>query len=165
MNTVYLGLGANLGRPARQLREALDTLAGWPRVRRLRASSLYRTPPWGLTAQPDFINAVAALETDLPPLQLLEDLQQLEAGAGRIREGERWGPRTLDLDILHIEGLTRSAPDLILPHPRIAQRAFVLLPLHELAPQLELPGQGRVRDLLAAVDASGCERLQGPDPD
>ncbi|MHC1481170.1 2-amino-4-hydroxy-6-hydroxymethyldihydropteridine diphosphokinase [Frateuria aurantia] len=162
MNTVYVGLGANLGHPAQQLRQACAALSARDGVRVVKTSSLYRTAPWGVSDQPDFINAVVALETALAPEVLLAGLQQIEAAAGRVRTGERWGPRTLDLDILHVVGVTRTESDLVLPHPRIPERAFVLLPLHELAPGLELPGQGRVSDLLAAVAIDGCRRLDGP---
>lgn len=165
MSKVYVGLGANLGRPVRQLRQALTQISAWPQLHGLRVSSFYRTPPWGLSGQPDFINAVAELDTDWAPDRLLAELQRIETEAGRVRLGERWGPRTLDLDILHVEGLCRSDPDLTLPHPRIAERAFVLLPLSELTPELELPGQGEVRTLLAAVDTSGCQRLEAAEPD
>jgi 2-amino-4-hydroxy-6-hydroxymethyldihydropteridine diphosphokinase len=109
--------------------------------------------------QPPFLNAAVRLDTGLPPLELLDALLGIECAAGRVREGERWGPRTLDLDLLHVEGERSDDPRLILPHPRIAERAFVLLPLNDLAPALEIPGQGRVAELLSALDHSGCEAL------
>jgi 2-amino-4-hydroxy-6-hydroxymethyldihydropteridine diphosphokinase len=119
-------------------------------------SRFYRTPPWGLLEQPPFLNAAAELETAHGPHELLDALLQIERDAGRVRDGERWGPRTLDLDLLHMDGVALHDERLTLPHPRIAERAFVLLPLAELAPDLELPGQGRVGALLAASDSAGC---------
>jgi 2-amino-4-hydroxy-6-hydroxymethyldihydropteridine diphosphokinase len=109
--------------------------------------------------QPDFLNAVVVLETPLLPHDLLDALLGIERDAGRERGGERWGPRTLDLDLLHVDGKTVSDERLTLPHPHIAERAFVLLPLSELSPDLEIPGRGRVVDLLRSVDTQGCEVL------
>jgi len=162
MTLAYVALGGNLGDPRRQLEDALAALARLPSTRLLARSRLYRTPPWGVTAQPPFLNAAAALDTALAPHALLDALLGIERRAGRTREGERWGPRTLDLDLLHMDGVVLRGERLTLPHPRIAGRAFVLLPLAELAPQLELPGQGRVDALLAAADATGCEPLLEP---
>jgi len=130
-----------------------------PQTRLLDRSPLYLTPPWGVLDQPAFINAVARIDTLLSPHDLLDALLGIERAAGRVRDGERWGPRTLDLDVLHMEGVALSDDRLTLPHPRIAERAFVLLPLSELAPDLLLQGQGKVADLLAATDTKGCERL------
>jgi 2-amino-4-hydroxy-6-hydroxymethyldihydropteridine diphosphokinase len=110
---------------------------------------------------PPFINAVAELETTLSPDALLQHLLAIEQRAGRVR-AERNGPRTLDLDLLHVEGVRRHDLALTLPHPRLAERAFVLLPLADIAPDLRLPGQGSVTELLARVDAAGCERLLAP---
>ena len=125
----------------------------------LARSPLYLTPPWGVLEQPPFVNAVAKLETALAPHDLLDALLAIERAAGRVRDGERWGPRTLDLDILHVDGVVLDDERVTLPHPRIHERAFVLVPLNDLAPGLQLPGQGRVADLLAALDATGLERL------
>jgi 2-amino-4-hydroxy-6-hydroxymethyldihydropteridine diphosphokinase len=122
-------------------------------------SRIYRTPPWGVTDQPDFLNAVVALETPLPPHDLLNALLGIERAAGRQRNGERWGPRTLDLDLLHVAGQTINDERLTLPHPHIADRAFVLLPLNDVAPELDIPGQGKVVELLRNVDAQGCTAL------
>jgi 2-amino-4-hydroxy-6-hydroxymethyldihydropteridine diphosphokinase len=152
----YIGLGSNLDDPARQLRRALETLAQLPDTRLLAQSRLYRTPPWGMLEQPDFVNAVAELDTGLTPRQLLDALLRIEHAAGRVRADERWGPRVLDLDLLHMDGIQQHDANLSLPHPRIAERAFVLLPLAELAPTLHLPGQGVVADLLTAVDHADC---------
>jgi 2-amino-4-hydroxy-6-hydroxymethyldihydropteridine diphosphokinase len=161
MTLAYVALGSNLGDPCQQVLDALAALAELPGTSVLRHSPLYRTPPWGVLDQPPFINAVAELETTLSPEALLQHLLAIEQRAGRVR-GERNGPRTLDLDLLHVDGVCRDDPPLTLPHPRLAERAFVLLPLADLAPDLHLPGQGRVAELLARVDPAGCERLLAP---
>lgn len=161
MTRAFVALGGNLGDVPQTLRRALDALAALPCTRLVAHSRFYRTPPWGVAEQPPFTNAAAELETTLTPHRLLDALLRIERDAGRIRAGERWGPRTLDLDILHVDGEVRHDERLTLPHPRIAERAFVLLPLAELAPDLELPGQGRVDALLAMTDTTGCEPLPG----
>ncbi|KRE89635.1 2-amino-4-hydroxy-6-hydroxymethyldihydropteridine pyrophosphokinase [Frateuria sp. Soil773] len=158
MTRAYVALGSNLGDPRRQLLDAMDALAGLPGTELRARSRLYLTPPWGVLEQPPFVNAAVQLDTELPPHELLDALLAIERRAGRVR-AERNGPRTLDLDLLHVEGVGMDDERLILPHPRIGERAFVLLPLHDLAPDLLLPGQGRVADLLAAVDTSGCTLL------
>lgn len=156
MTRAFVALGGNLGDTRAFLQLALERLERLPGSRLLAHSRFYRTPPWGMRAQPAFLNAAAMLDTALAPHALLDALLEIERAAGRVREGERWGPRTLDLDLLHMDGVLLSGPRLTLPHPRIAERAFVLLPLAELAPDLELPGQGRVDALLAAADTDGC---------
>ncbi|WP_458071834.1 2-amino-4-hydroxy-6-hydroxymethyldihydropteridine diphosphokinase [Rhodanobacter sp. BL-MT-08] len=158
MTLAYVALGSNLGDSRQQVVAAMDALDGLPVTRVLRRSPLYLTAPWGVLEQPPFINAVVALYTELLPEPLLDALLQIESNAGRVR-AKRNGPRTLDLDLLHMDGVTRHDEQLILPHPRIAERAFVLLPLFDIAPTLEIPGQGTVRALLEQLDASGCERL------
>jgi 2-amino-4-hydroxy-6-hydroxymethyldihydropteridine diphosphokinase len=155
----YVALGSNLGDSQQQLVDAIHALAALPHTRLLARSHIYRTPPWGVHDQPDFLNAVVVLETPLLPHDLLDAMLEIERAAGRERNGERWGPRTLDLDLLHVAGKTVNDERLSLPHPHISERAFVLLPLNELAPDLEIPGQGRVADLLRAVDTQGCELL------
>jgi 2-amino-4-hydroxy-6-hydroxymethyldihydropteridine diphosphokinase len=155
----YIALGSNLGDPRQHLLDAIAALARLPGSRLLAQSHFYRTPPWGVREQPPFINAAALLQTTLAPHQLLDALLSIERAAGRVRAGERWGPRTLDLDLLHMDDVTLHDERLTLPHPRIAERAFVLLPLNDLAPGLLLPGQGRVAELLAAADVGGCEPL------
>jgi 2-amino-4-hydroxy-6-hydroxymethyldihydropteridine diphosphokinase len=155
----YVALGSNLGDSQQQLLHAIVALASLPHTHLLGRSHVYRTPPWGVHDQPDFLNAVVALETSLAPHDLLDALLEIERAAGRERNGERWGPRILDLDLLHVAGETVSDERLTLPHPHISERAFVLLPLNDLAPELEIPGQGRVTDLLRAVDTQGCELL------
>ena len=159
MTVAFIALGSNLGDAQGQVLGALGALDALPQTRLLARSSLYRTPPWGVLDQPAFVNAVAQIDTALTPHELLDALLKVERDAGRVRDGERWGPRTLDLDVLHMEGVALSDDRLTLPHPRMAERAFVLLPLNDLAPALVLPGQGKVSDLLAAMDTTGCERL------
>jgi 2-amino-4-hydroxy-6-hydroxymethyldihydropteridine diphosphokinase len=155
----FIALGSNLGDARAQVLGGFDALARLPGTRLLARSPLYLTPPWGMLEQPAFINAAAHIDTALSPHELLDALLAIERAAGRVRDGERWGPRTLDLDVLHLDGVIVSDERLTLPHPRINERAFVLLPLHDLAPDLQLPGQGRVADLLACLDTAGCERL------
>ncbi|WP_266182744.1 2-amino-4-hydroxy-6-hydroxymethyldihydropteridine diphosphokinase [Dyella humicola] len=159
MTEAFIALGSNLGDARAQVLSAFDALASLPGTQLIARSQLYRTPPWGVLDQPSFVNAVALVETTLAPHELLNALLAIERAAGRVRDGERWGPRTLDLDVLHMDAMVMSDERLSLPHPRIHERAFVLLPLHDLAPDLVLPGQGRVMDLLAALDVAGCERL------
>ena len=155
----WIGLGANLGDPVAQVRDALRDLDAIEATRLVRASSLYRSAPWGDIEQPAFVNAVAEVETRLAPRELLDALLAIEQRRGRIRDGRRWGPRRLDLDLL-VHGDRRMAEDgLVLPHPHLAERAFVLMPLAEIAPGLHVPGVGIVADLLARIDATPCERL------
>ncbi|WP_063671278.1 2-amino-4-hydroxy-6-hydroxymethyldihydropteridine diphosphokinase [Dyella thiooxydans] len=153
----YVALGSNLGDSRATLVGATEALAALPGSRLAGISRIYRTPPWGRRDQPDFLNAVVCLRTSLPPHDLLDALMAIERRFGRTRDDERWGPRTLDLDLLHVDGVVLDEPQLTLPHPRMGERAFVLLPLADLAPELELPGQGRVAELLRRVDAGGCE--------
>lgn len=148
-----------MGDARARLRGAFDALARIPSTRLLRQSHLYRTPPWGIADQPAFINAVAELETRLVPRELLDALLAIERANGRRRGTERWGPRTLDLDLLVYGDLSCEEPGLTLPHPRIGERAFVLMPLAEIAADLRIPGTGTVRELLARVDTAGCEPL------
>lgn len=140
----YVGLGSNLGRPVRQLESALDRLASLQSTRLVARSAFYRSAPFGGIEQPDFVNAVAALLTQLGPPDLLEALLAIEQQHGRTRDGAHWGPRTLDLDLLAHGSSRLEGPDLTLPHPGIAERNFVLLPLQEVAPELVLPGLGRI---------------------
>jgi len=155
----YVALGSNLDDPVAQVARAMDALGELPDTRLVLRSSLYRSRPFGPVEQPDFVNAVAGLLTALEPARLLQCLQATETRLGRKRPVVRWGPRRIDLDLL-VHGGTRIAqPDLTVPHPGIAERAFVLVPLAEIAPDLLVPGAGSVRDLLARVDSSGVERL------
>lgn len=161
MTLAYVALGSNLGNPRQQLLDAMDALANLPDTRLLQRSSLYRTPPWGVLRQPPFINAAVELDTGLSPHALLDALLAIEQQAGRVR-AERNGPRTLDLDLLHVDGVQLDDTRLTLPHPRMAERAFVLLPLRDIAPGLPLPGQSTVAEQLARLDLAGCERLAPP---
>jgi 2-amino-4-hydroxy-6-hydroxymethyldihydropteridine diphosphokinase len=153
----YVALGANLGDPPAQLRAALAQLARAPGVELGAVSAFYRTPPLGPPGQPDYCNAACRLDTTLEPEALLDLLQAIETRAGRVRTAEQWGARLLDLDLLHVEGITLQTPRLILPHPRLHERAFVLVPLAQIAPELAIPGRGTVAALAAAVDRSGVE--------
>lgn len=154
-----IGLGSNLDHPERQVRMALQALAELPHSHVASVSSLYLTPPMGPAGQPDYVNAVAVLDTALPALALLDALQHIEAAQGRTRSGERWGPRTLDLDLLLYGDEVIDHPRLSVPHPGIALRAFVLLPLAEAAPDVKLPDGRAVAALAAGCDAGGVRRL------
>lgn len=149
MIRAYIALGSNLGDPAATVEAAIDALAALRGSLLKGFSSLYRTAPVGLRHQPDFINAVAALDTRLSADELLDELFALEARFGRQR-GVRNAPRTLDLDLLLFGDLTSNDPRLTLPHPRMHERAFVLAPLTEIAPDISLPGKGPAADLLLA---------------
>ncbi len=144
--SAYVALGSNLADPVQQLERAFDALAGLPETSLVARSSLYRSAPFGPVAQPDFINAVVALRTSLGARALLDRLQAIERSQGRERE-ERWGPRTLDLDLLVYGAEVIDEPWLTVPHPGIVERNFVLLPLKEIAPDLVIPGTGRVADI------------------
>ena len=159
--TAYVGLGSNLGGPARdahaQVLAAIEELAGLPRTRLVARSSLYRSAPVGYLSQPDFVNAVVRLETGLAPGELLDALLALEQRHGRERSF-RDAPRTLDLDLLLHGAASISSERLTLPHPRMHQRAFVLAPLVEIAPDVAIPGRGRAAELLRACGAQGVRR-------
>ncbi len=158
----YIGLGGNLGDVPQVLREAAERLAVLPHTTGMRLSSLYRTPAWGRTAQPDFVNAVAVLDTTLAPMDLLDALLGIELGFGRRRTddaGDHWGPRTLDLDLLLYGDAVITLPGLTVPHPRLHQRAFALVPLLELDADIVIPRRGAASDALAAVDRAGIEAL------
>lgn len=155
----YVALGSNLDDPQRQVERAFDALAGLPRCRLMLRSACYRSRPFGPVAQPDFVNAVAGLLTQLDAATLLQELKALEAALGRAAPTVRWGPRRIDLDLL-VHGTTqRQDPHLHVPHPGLAERAFVLAPLCDVSPGLLVPGVGRVRDLLARLDLEGLERI------
>jgi 2-amino-4-hydroxy-6-hydroxymethyldihydropteridine diphosphokinase len=153
MVTAYVGLGSNLAEPGEQVERALRELNALPRTRLAARSRLYRTAPWGGIAQPDYINAVAELETSLDPHGLMHSLLDIEHHCGRRRDGQRNGPRVLDLDLLLYGDLCHIDAALEVPHPRLHERAFVLVPLAEIASDLIVPGRGVVRNLLARIDA------------
>jgi 2-amino-4-hydroxy-6-hydroxymethyldihydropteridine diphosphokinase len=158
----YIGLGSNLGDPIAQAQQAIASLRQLPESRLLACSSLYRSAPVlqaGMPPQPDYINAVAVLETCLPPHSLLDQLQQIEAAQGRQRGDERWLPRTLDLDILLYGQWTCAEACLTVPHPRLTERLFVLYPLYECAPDLVLPDGRRLRDILQQCPPQEITRL------
>jgi 2-amino-4-hydroxy-6-hydroxymethyldihydropteridine diphosphokinase len=156
--TAFIALGANLNRPARQIQTALAELARLPDSRLVHASGLYRSAAAGYPDQPDYINAVARLRTALEPHALLDALLDIEHRHGRERTFKN-APRTLDLDILLYNGLVIDHPGLHLPHPRMHERAFVMAPLAEIAPDCLIPGRGRCQDLHAGLDPAGVQRL------
>ncbi|AZZ44335.1 2-amino-4-hydroxy-6-hydroxymethyldihydropteridine diphosphokinase [Pseudomonadaceae bacterium SI-3] len=163
MERVYIGLGSNLAEPRQQLRGALDALARIPNSQLAVVSSLYLSDPLGPADQPRYNNAVAALDTSLSPLALLDALQAIELAQGRERKAERWGPRTLDLDILLFGNRLISEPRLTVPHYHMHARAFVLYPLAEIAPaELKLADGRSLVELLAACPFEGLERLRDP---
>jgi 2-amino-4-hydroxy-6-hydroxymethyldihydropteridine diphosphokinase len=159
MATVYIGLGSNLQNPVQQVKYALSALAGLPQTQLLSHSSLYRNPPLGGYQQPDYVNAVAGLITQLIPYSLLDILQDLENKQGRIRSGERWGARTLDLDILLYDNLQFQEARLTLPHLGLYERAFVLYPLYECAPHLILPNGEALERVVQRCSLNGLYRI------
>jgi 2-amino-4-hydroxy-6-hydroxymethyldihydropteridine diphosphokinase len=156
--TAYVGVGSNQGDPRAQVLQALDELAGLPGSRLVARSPLYRSAPLQAPGQPDFINAVAAVETGLSAARLLEELQALERRHGRERPYAN-APRTLDLDLLLFGDTALSSPVLTIPHPRMHERAFVLCPLLDLEPRAEVPGHGSARALLRACATQVLERI------
>ncbi len=156
---VYIGLGSNLEKPVDQIISARSAIKHLQDVQEIAFSSLYRSPPMGPKDQPDYINAVMAINTTLEPLDLLRKLQQIENQHGRVRKDQRWAARTLDLDILLYSNQQIDHPDLKVPHYGMADRAFVLYPLHEIAPELDIPGVGKLTDLLMKVPPDGLEKI------
>jgi 2-amino-4-hydroxy-6-hydroxymethyldihydropteridine diphosphokinase len=150
--TAYIGLGSNLGDREATLRRALARLNAWPGIRVLAVSRFRETEPVGFTDQPMFVNAVAAVATELDPRPLLEALLAIEQAMGRTREGPRFGPRTIDLDLLVYEDRVVDEPGLRVPHPRLHERAFVLEPLAELQPALIVPGVGALETLIRNLE-------------
>lgn len=150
-----LGLGGNIGDPVKAMASALGVLDAHPDSRVAAVSRLYRTPPWGKTDQSYFFNSCAAVETRLPPEALLDLCLSIEREMKRERI-ERWGPRTLDIDVLTYEGVEQDAPRLELPHPRMTERGFVLMPLADIAPELVVRGR-TVSDWLVGTDIAGIE--------
>ena len=147
MTLAYVGLGANLGEREAAVRRAAALIGA------LRLSSLRETEPWGMTDQPRFLNAVAEIDAELPPRELLARLVEVEQELGRVRDSERWGPRTIDLDLLVYGSETIDEDGLTVPHPRLHERLFVLEPLAELVPDLVVPGRGDVASLLARLQS------------
>lgn len=155
----YVALGCNLGDRMANLSSALKALEACQNCTAVQCSSVYETDPMGPQDQPDYLNAVVGLQTKLPALALLSELQKIESQHGRVRDGERWGPRTLDLDLLLYADDIINTPTLTVPHPGIAERSFVLLPLAELAPELNVPNKGPVASLLDQCRQFGIRRL------
>ena len=158
MTLAYIGIGSNLDEPRSQVERAFDELARLPRTRLLARSSLYRSAPVGYGAQPDFVNAVAALDTALAARELLRELQAIESRHARKRSFAN-APRTLDLDLLLFGNASIDEPHLQVPHPRMHERAFVLAPLLEIAPQALIPGRGSAAERLAACAGQKVEKM------
>lgn len=156
--SAFIGLGANLDDPATQVSRAIDELAGLPRSALVARSSLWRSAPVGYANQPEYVNAVARLDTELPAEALLESLQEIELAHGRSRSFAN-APRTLDLDLLLYGDRVIGTPQLTVPHPRMHERAFVLRPLAEIEPEATIPGIGSAKDCLRAVRDQPCERI------
>ena len=148
MTTAYVGLGSNLGDREALLRRAAELIGA------TRLSSIRETEPWGLADQPRFLNAVAELDTELAPRELLELLLEVEQRLGRVRGGPRFGPRVIDLDLLLYGEVEVDEPGLVVPHPRLHEREFVLEPLNELVPSHKIPGRGTVQAALAAIQSA-----------
>ena len=158
--TAFIALGSNLADPAAQIRRGLHALSVLPVTRLVRHSSLYRNPPAGGLDQPEFVNAVAEIETGLGPRDLLRRLLDIERAHGRVRDFPN-APRTLDLDIVLYGGERIAEPGLTVPHPRMLERGFVMIPLAEIAPAAAVPGAGTVAQLARGVDASGMIKIEG----
>lgn len=152
MITIYIAIGSNLADPATQANNAIEALKGLPKSQFIQASALYSSAPMGPQDQPDYINAVVKLKTELSPIELLDLTQAIELKHGRVRKDERWGPRTLDLDILLYGNQTIQNERLTIPHYGMKERAFVLYPLAEIAPDLILPDGTELQHLLNTVD-------------
>lgn len=160
LSLAYIGLGSNLNDPESQVRGTLEAFSRCKSIRLIRTSAMYRNPPMGPADQPDFINAVALIETKLSPRALLDTLLRMESERGRIREpGNHWGPRAIDLDILLYDDRKIDQPDLKIPHPGISKRNFVLFPLLEVEPDLWIPGLGKIKDIAAGHDSTALIRI------
>ena len=165
MASVLIALGGNIGEVRGTFKKAIASICGMTQAALVARSSDYTTPPWGDEQQPPFVNACIEIDTGLDPHALLFTLHKIEKKFGRDRADERhWGPRTLDLDLLAYDDVRLDKPELTLPHPRLFERAFVLVPLAEIAPDRVIAGR-RVRDALAGLSTDGIERLPDlPDP-
>ena len=158
MTRVYIALGSNLANPLHQVQSALNALAELPQTKLIATSSLYRTPPLGPQDQPDYLNAVVALDTDLSAENLLDHTQKIELEHGRVRKDERWGPRTLDLDILLFGDEIISTERLTVPHYDMKNRQFMLYPLAEIAPELHFPSGESLQSVVAQLGAEPLTR-------
>jgi 2-amino-4-hydroxy-6-hydroxymethyldihydropteridine diphosphokinase len=158
-NTAYIGIGANLDNPRQHVTQAFDDLAQIIDTQLKVRSSLYQSTPLGPSDQPDYINAVAQLTTGLSPIELLKSLQNIENQHGRIRKNQRWGPRTLDLDLLLYNNDVLSSKELTLPHYAMHERNFVLFPLYEISPSLVLPNGDKLESLVEVMNKQGIEKL------
>ncbi|WP_238083181.1 2-amino-4-hydroxy-6-hydroxymethyldihydropteridine diphosphokinase [Pseudescherichia vulneris] len=154
MTRVYIALGSNLASPLSQVTAAIDALGAIPDSQIVAVSSFYRTPPLGPQDQPDYLNAAVALETSLAPEALLDHTQRIELDQGRVRKAERWGPRTLDLDIMLFGDETIATPRLTVPHYDMKNRGFMLWPLFEIAPELHFPDGETLASVLARLGAA-----------
>ena len=161
METAFIGLGSNLDNPVEQVCQAIEDLSRWPDIELVNTSSLYLSPPMGPQDQPDYINAVAEIATSLSAHALLAQLLVIEQQHGRIRTGERWTARALDLDLLIYGQKIINEVELVIPHPGLYERAFVLYPLHEIAPDLAVPGYGQVSQLMDHCDPTSIQILDG----
>lgn len=159
INSAYIGLGSNLNNPKQQIKTAFETLTMLPKCQLELKSSLYRSDPMGPQDQNDYINAVVKIETSLEPLSLLDQLQSIELEQGRIRKAERWGPRTLDLDLLLFSDQVINSKRLTVPHYDIKHRAFVLVPLLEIAPELRLPDGTPINLIVEELTEQGITKL------
>ena len=155
---VYIGLGSNLDEPAAQIKTALKDINEMERTKLIKDSGLFKSRPMGPQDQPDYLNAVALIETELDEISLLDRLQKIENAHGRVRQ-RHWGERTLDLDILLFADLIINTKRLTIPHPGLAEREFVLYPLEKINPALVVPGLGALKQLMAACPANGIEYI------
>ncbi len=161
MINAYIGIGSNLDDPENQVNKARSAIVGHPQFTELKFSSLYSSPPMGPQDQPHYVNAVLSVTTELTAIKMLRELQQIETDFGRVRTGTRWGARVLDLDLLLYSDQQINHPDLIVPHIGVAERAFVLYPLAEIAPDdLLITGQGTIKQLVSECPLNGLEKLQ-----
>jgi 2-amino-4-hydroxy-6-hydroxymethyldihydropteridine diphosphokinase len=159
LEKVYLGVGSNMGDKAENIRRARESIASIDGVNLTRSSSLYLTAPWGKTDQDDFINQVLEIETEIEPLNLLHRLQEIEIKLGRQRL-ELWGPRIIDLDVLLYGREIITREELKVPHPHMMQRLFVLVPLSEIAPELEFPDGSTIQEVLDSIKSRLCGNLK-----
>jgi 2-amino-4-hydroxy-6-hydroxymethyldihydropteridine diphosphokinase len=150
----YIGIGSNLDSPAGQVSRGISALATIPKTKLMLQSNRYASAPMGPADQPDYVNAVAALLTQLEPIDLLSELQAIEIAHGRTRDGERWGARILDLDLLAFANVVLAESELTVPHPGIVERNFVLLPWAEIAPYYRVPGVGSISELARSIEPS-----------